>query len=92
MDIVGEKAVNKRFTVNGGFARVDRRVLFNSDRFPAGKRLCLGGIYKLRPDFAVGAIIIKGVGPLPTPVTPRTRFEILATWYVLESLHRRHIF
>ena len=68
------------------------RILFNADRFPAGKRIYLGGIYKLRPDLAIGSIVIEGLGPLPTTLTPRTRFEVLFTWNVLESLHRHHIF
>jgi len=92
MNASAEKVINKRFTVSGGFARTDRRILFNADRFPTGKRIYLGGIYKLRPDLAIGSIIIEGVGPLPTPVTPRRRFEILFNWNVLESLHRHHIF
>jgi hypothetical protein len=91
MNASAEKAINKKLTVNAGFARVDRRVLFNADRFPPGKRAYAGAAYRPRPDMTLTTILIEGLGPLATPATPRTRFELIFTWNVLETLHRRHV-
>ena len=91
-DLFGEKALDKRFTVNGGFARLDRRLTLNGDRFPPGKRLHSSLIYKPLPEFWITAVLIQGVGPLLTAATPRTRFDLLFTYNVLESLHRHHIY
>lgn len=90
-NIFGEKAVTKKFTVNGGFARIDRAQL-NADRFPPGKRLYLGASYKLSPEFSVSSIIIEGIGPLPGSLTPRTRFEAILTYNFLETLHRLKVY
>lgn len=91
LHLFAEKVVNKRFSFNGGFARIDRRLTLNGDRFPPGKRLYISGAYKLTPTLTLSSILIQGVGRLPTALSPRTRFEILLTWNVLEELKRHHI-
>jgi hypothetical protein len=92
MHVFADKAITKKLTVNAGFARVDRRVLFNADRFPPGERVYASASYKARPDVTFSTILVEGVGPLPTNVSPRTRFEIILTWNVLETLHRHRVF
>jgi hypothetical protein len=85
--LTGEKAITKKLTVNGGFARIDI-AMFNGDRYPRGNRIYAGGIYKFNREFSLGSVIIQGVGPLATPTTHRTRFELIFTYNVLETLHR----
>jgi hypothetical protein len=87
----GEKAVGKRFNVSGGFARIDR-VMLNSDRFPRGNRLFINAAYKLTREFTVNPVLIRAVGPLATPATHRTRFELIFSFNVLETLHRMNIY
>ncbi|MFN2502197.1 MAG: hypothetical protein ABR530_09310 [Pyrinomonadaceae bacterium] len=86
-NLSGEKAATKKLTINGGFARIDRPML-NADRFPPGKRLYLGGSFKLSREFSVSSIIIQGVGRLPTLQTPRTRFELILTYNFVQTLRR----
>jgi len=87
----GERVINKRFTVNGGFGRVDRFLSFNADRFPPGKRVYGSVFFRPNKELTFQSIIIQALGDLPGPLTHRTRFEIIATWNVLETLHRHHI-
>jgi hypothetical protein len=77
----------EKFTVNGGFARIDT-VMFNGDRFPVGNRPYLGAVYKFNREFSISSIIIHAVGPLPSPQAHRTRFEIIFTYNALETLHK----
>jgi hypothetical protein len=86
-----EKVVNKRFTVNGGFARIDRRLTLNADRFPPGKRIYIGSVIKLSPVFSLNPVLIHAVGDLPTALTPRTRLDIIFTYNLLEDLKRHHV-
>lgn len=91
-DLFGEKVWNKRWTASGGFARIDRRLTLNGDKFPPGQRIYGSLTYKPSPEFSIAPMIIQGVGPLPTAGTPRTRFDLVFAWNVLESLHRHRIF
>ena len=86
-NIFGEKAVSKRLSVNGGFARIDAP-MFNADRFPPGKRLYLGGNYKLNREFTLNSIVIQGLGRVPSGQTPRRRIEVILTYSFLETLRR----
>ena len=90
-DIFGEKVLNKKVTINGGFARIDRRFTLNGDKFPPGKRLYTNLMVKLRPDLMLSPVFVRAVGDLPTPSTPRMRFDFILTWNVLETLHRHHV-
>ena len=88
--LFGEKKLHDRFTLSGGFARIDKPML-NSDRFPPGKRLFLFSNLKLSRELSLNAALIHGVGTLPIAVTPRTRVDIILTYNFLETLHRHKI-
>jgi hypothetical protein len=87
VNLSGEKAVNKRFTVGGGFARIDRPVL-NADRFPPGKRLYITSSYKISREITLSTALIQAVGHLPTPQTPHTRVEAIISYNILETLRK----
>lgn len=87
-DIFGEKVINNHIIANGGFARIDRRMTLNGDKFPPGKRLYTSFVFKIRPDVTLSPLLVRAVGALPTATTPRMRFDFILTWNVLETLHR----
>lgn len=91
LDVFAEKAVNKNVTVNGGFARIDKNFILNGDKFPPGKRLYTSLLFKFGSDFTLSPIFVRAVGDLPTPVTHRTRFDLILTWNVLGTLRRHRI-
>jgi len=91
-DALVERAINKKFTINGGFARIDRFLLLNADRFPPGKRLYASLTFRPTKEFSFQPVIIQGVGHIAPPAIARTRLDIILTWHILETLHRRHIF
>lgn len=86
-NLFGEKKIGKKFTLTGGFARIDGRLL-NGDRYPQGNLLHAQGVYRLTPEFSFSSVIIQGVGPM-LPNLSRTRFELIFTYNILETL-RRH--
>lgn len=86
-NLYGEKVFLKKFTLGGGFARIERPLL-NSDRFPQGNRFYLLSTYKITPEFSLNTALIRGVSGMPTPLTHRTRLEIIFSYNILESLHR----
>ncbi|HUR96976.1 MAG TPA: hypothetical protein VMZ26_02795 [Pyrinomonadaceae bacterium] len=89
--LTGEKKVTPKLSFIGGVTKISHAML-NGDRYPRGTRLFLGGTYKITRELSINPILIQGVGPLPTAATPRTRFEIIATYNFLEALHHLHIF
>ena len=89
--LTGEKKVTSKFTLTGGVAKISH-VMFNSDRFPRGERLYLIAAYKLSREFTISPVIIRAVGPLSTPTTPQTRFEIIGSLNVLEMMHHARIY
>jgi hypothetical protein len=89
-NIVGEKVIRKKLTLNGGFAHIDRTFL-NGDRFPRGNRLHFSAAYKFNPEFSISSVIIQGVGPLATPQTHRRRFDLIFSYNILETLRRLKI-
>ncbi|HTH50838.1 MAG TPA: hypothetical protein VL501_02830, partial [Pyrinomonadaceae bacterium] len=91
MNAAAEKVVNKHFTYNFGFARIDRRLTLNGDRFQPGKRLYVTSVIKVSPVFSINPVLIHAVGELPTPTTHRTRFDLIFTYNLLEDLRRHHI-
>ncbi|MBV9240995.1 MAG: hypothetical protein JO314_03210 [Acidobacteria bacterium] len=91
MNAFAEKVVNKRFTINGGFGRIDRRVTLNGDKFQPGHRLYLGSVIKLNHAFSLNPVLVHAVGALPTASTHRTRFDMILTYNLLEDLHHHHI-
>jgi hypothetical protein len=87
-NLYGEKvALKKKLTVGGGFARNEQLVL-NSDRFPVGHRFYLQGLYKFTPEFSIGTVFVRGVDLLRTPLTQRTRLDIIFQYNILETLKR----
>jgi len=90
-DVFGEKVVNKLLTVNGGFARIDRRMTLNGDKYQPGKRLYLGSVIKLGHSFTLNPVVIHAVGDLPALSIQRTRFDLILTYNLLEDLKRHHV-
>ena len=89
--LTGEKRATSKLVLLGGVTKISHAML-NGDRYPRGTRLFLGGTYRITPEFSVTPVIIQGLGPLAAPSIPRTRFEIIASYNVLEGLHRHGIF
>jgi hypothetical protein len=87
----GEKKLNSRLTLTGGFARLDRPVL-NGDRFGAGKRLYLNSNYKISREFSFSTALIQGVGSLPSGSTPRTRLDLILNFNLLEMFHHMKVY
>ncbi len=85
--LYGEKAVHKKFILGGGFARVDRPSL-NGDRFPQGNRIYGSAVWKPTREFTLSSILIEGLGPMPSPASNRTRFELIFGFNILETLRR----
>jgi hypothetical protein len=83
----GDKTVHKNVALRFGFSRIDR-TMFNGDRYPPGKRLFAGANWQMTREFAVQSVIIQGVGDLPSANSHRTRFELIFTFNVLETLRR----
>ena len=89
--VTAEKKVNTKLNLAGGFAKVSH-VMLNSDRFARGERIFLSGVYKLTRELTINPVIIRAVGPLAIASTPRTRFEIIASYNILEALHHYRVF
>jgi hypothetical protein len=91
MDLFAEKIVNKRFTFNGGFSSIDRRVTLNGDKFQPGHRLYIGSVIKLNHAFSFNPVLVHAVGALPTASTHRTRLDLILSYNLLEDLRHHHI-
>ena len=86
-----ERVANKWLTVNGGFARTDRRITLNGDRFQPGHRVYIGSVIKLNHAFSFNPVLFHAIGALPTASTHRTRLDLILTYNLLEDLHHHHI-
>lgn len=86
-NIMGDKVIRNTLTLTGGFAHIDRSIL-NGDRYPRGNRLHFMAAYKFNPEFSISSVIIQGIGPLAAASTPRTRYELLFSYNILETLRR----
>jgi hypothetical protein len=84
--IYGEKKLDPRFTLGGGYAQIDRSML-NSDRFPRGKRLHLNGHLTISPEFSVTVAFTQAVGNTSAAL-PRTRLDVAFSYNLLHSLRR----
>jgi hypothetical protein len=82
-----EKTITQKFTLSGGFARIDRQLL-NADRFPPGKRLYLNSVYKISPEFTLSTALIGAVGRLPSTESTRTRFDLILGYNFLKTLRK----
>ncbi len=89
-NLFADKALNKMFTLSGGFADVHIRAL-NADRFPPGKRFYLTGLMKLSREFSLTAQFTQGVGFI-APTIARTRLDITLNYNILETLRRTKLF
>jgi len=89
--IDGSKHVNSRVDLTGGFTKISH-VIFNGDRYQRGERFYFGAIFKLNREFSIAPVIIQAVGPVPTAVSPRTRFEFIASYNILDAFHHHHIY
>jgi hypothetical protein len=89
--LTAEKKVTAKLNVTGGFAKVSHAVL-NSDRFPRGERIFFSAAYKPIRELTINPVLITAVGPLVTASAPRTRFEIIASYNILEALHHYRVF
>jgi len=85
--LYGEKKLHDRFTLGGGFARIDRPML-NADRFPPGNRLYLNSSIKLTREFALSTAVTQAVGSLPSSSSVRTRVDVVLTYNFLETLRQ----
>jgi hypothetical protein len=86
-----EKKVSAKLNLSGGFAKISN-VMLNSDRFPRGERIFLSAAYKPIAELTINPVLIRAVGPLATSNIPRTRFEIIASYNILEALHHYRVF
>jgi len=86
-----EKVANNWLTINGGFARTDRRIILNGDKFQQGHRLYVGSVIRINHAFSFNPFLIHAVGALPTASTHRTRLDLILTYNLLEDLHHHHI-
>ena len=89
-NVYGEKKLHDRFTLGGGYARIDRTG-FNSDRFPQGKRLCANGLVTLTPEFSLTLGVTRAVGNLPGTL-PRTRLDLGVNYNLLHGLKKTGLF
>ena len=89
--LTGEKKVNEHLTLNGGFVKISHS-MFNGDRFPRGERLYLNVPYKITRELTINPVIIQAVGPLATPQTHKTRFELILNYNILEALHHYRVY
>lgn len=85
--IYGEKTLRKRLLLYSGFSRIDTPMV-NGDRYGRGNRIYGGWNLKMTREFTFSGILLQGIGPLPAANTPRTRFEAIVTFNILETLRR----
>ena len=86
----GDKKLNGTFSISGGVAHIDRKML-NGDRFPPGTRVHFTGTAKLGHDLSLGVMFTQGVGTWPD-VRNRTRLDIVLTYNLLDLLHSKKVF
>ena len=91
MNLFAEKVANKWLTVNGGFARTDRRITLNGDKFQPGHRLYVGSVIRINHAFSFNPVLVHAVGTLPTASTHRTRLDLILTYNLLEDLRHHHV-
>jgi hypothetical protein len=89
-NLFGDKKLGDRFSVSGGVAHIDRKLL-NGDRFPPGTRVHFTAGAKLGYDLSLSAMFTQGIGTWPD-VRNRTRLDIVLTYNLLDLLHRKKIF
>ena len=89
--LTGEKKLNKKVNFIYGVSDINNP-LFNGDRFPRGTRVFFNTTYKVTRELSIGPVIIQAIGPLDAPNIPRTRFEFIAQYNILEAFKHFGIF
>jgi hypothetical protein len=89
--LVGEKRLNKRFTLTGGYAHIDRFYGgLNADRFNFGHRVFLLAAYSVTPEFTVSSFFDLAVNHTYAEAN-RARFEVLFSYDLVKGLKRGRI-
>ncbi len=88
--VYGEKSMTERFSLGGGFARVDRSGL-NSDRFPRGKRLHLNGHLALSSEFSMTVSFTQAFAN-NVSILPRRRLDVAISYNLLQTLKKTGLF
>ena len=88
--LYGEKAINDRLTIGGGFASIDRSGL-NSDRFPRGKRLFLNSLLTVNSELSLNISFTQAVSN-PVTVLPRSRLDLALSYNLLQTLRKARLF
>jgi len=88
-NLFGERKLSSKVALNAGIAHIDA-VMLNGDRFPKGTRMHATATYKPRAELTVTAAFTQGLGPA-APALPRTRFEIIFSYNILETLRRHRL-
>ena len=89
-NLFGERKLGNKLTLDGGFAHIDTSSLLNGDRYTRGDQFHATGTYKLSPELTISSFIDHHVGPM-LPALPRTRFELIFTYNILETLRRQKL-
>jgi hypothetical protein len=90
--VSGEKTLFKRWTINGGYAQIDRNYGgLNGDRYNRGKHIFLSTNLALSPELSLQTFIGRGL--LNDYATPnRTRVDLIFSYNLLKGLQRAGIF
>lgn len=87
-----DKAVNRRISMNGGYASIDTRYGgLNADRFHVGNRLFGMLTFNISPEFLASAFITRAIGN-DTDVPQRTLANLVFTYNALPTLRRTGVF
>ncbi|MGI8811009.1 MAG: hypothetical protein ACR2IH_00585 [Pyrinomonadaceae bacterium] len=89
-NLFGERKFGKKLTLDGGFAHIDASSLLNGDRYTRGNQIHATGTYHLNPEFSIASFIDRHIGP-EFPNLPRTRFELIFGYNLLELLRRHNL-
>ncbi len=88
--VYGEKNLSNRFSLGGGFARIDRSGL-NSDRFARGRRIHLNSHITLNPEMSLTVSFTQAIAN-DQPTLPSTRLDLAINYNLLETLKKTGLF
>jgi hypothetical protein len=87
-----DKALNKRVSVNWGYASIDRNYgILNADRFQIGNRVFAMAVYNISPQFLASWFITRAVGN-DAALPQRTLTNLVFTYNALPDLKRTGLF
>jgi hypothetical protein len=91
LNVMVEKALNKRLNIGPGFATVDRNYgALNGDFYARGNRFYLLATIVLTPEFSLSTQFTRAFHNDFT-VANRTRFDIALNYNLLKTLQKAHI-